>query len=479
MNKPYIKNSIDKLNPTEEQSQRMWERLSSTISENNKENTTMNIMTMNQKTNRAFRRVLTTAASIAAITIAGLAVNHATGGAISNTIKEVLGINQGRQDVIGNIQETQERTTSVYAPEIYYTDENIVIFGELRGLVIYDLKKEKVAGVIDVQDIDCVYFNSDEKETRIVKSEDKLILFNAEKNHPTGEYYIYDLSDCDGKKLPLNEKGDDKQQLTTYNNMWKTVDASYQHTFDLCQGNPKLEKLIHDDSHEVFVKYSERSFTWTDDAGNTCHRFFANKEDAFTLYTYDSTDNSITNVTLDLNTYDASNDDSASEVILNKFVYTGDNLAIKAICEYMETKYMNNYASEGQISIPGYVIYKEVEVDDEYLVFGNFWSYGYQLTGNVLEAASGGEMPACFHLKKTANGYNVVSVDIAGDGDDYVKGIKAFTKSYPELYDMFMEKDNDQRIQAMQEYLQMYVTDNNLDIEYFKEYGWDSIRIFN
>ena len=48
----------------------------------------------------------------------------------------------------------------------------------------------------------------------------------------------------------------------------------------------------------------------------------------------------------------------SESVELKQFVYNGKKPAIKAICEYMEPQYREEYESFEQIYIPAYTIYK-------------------------------------------------------------------------------------------------------------------------
>jgi hypothetical protein len=120
-----------------------------------------------------------------------------------------------------------------------------------------------------------------------------------------------------------------------------------------------------------------------------------------------------------------------------------------------------------------------VEKGGELLVFGNFWSFGYLQTGTLLESTGGGEYPACFHLRESGDGYEVVSVDSAGDGAKYAEDIKTFTKGYPGLYRKYMNHDGNkkEREKARKTYLQMYVQGSGLDIRYYKDFGWDPEEI--
>lgn len=125
--------------------------------------------------------------------------------------------------------------------------------------------------------------------------------------------------------------------------------------------------------------------------------------------------------------------------------------------------------------MPEYVIFKEVQKGNEYLVFGNFYEEGYRKVGNLLQSLSGGEMPACFHLKKEGEHYQVVKVDRAGDGAYYAKGIQKFTGDYPGLYERFMDSEELAGLhkKARKKYLRMYVKEHDLEVRGYKDFGWD------
>ena len=45
------------------------------------------------------------------------------------------------------------------------------------------------------------------------------------------------------------------------------------------------------------------------------------------------------------------------------------------------------------------------------------------------------------------------------------------------MYNKLMN-GNEGREEAIREYLRMYVGSNQLDIQYYKEFGWDPVKIF-
>lgn len=532
MEREIIKNSLDQLNPTEEQSKMMWERLQKAMAEKNeqevKDASTDNVVAfekretitneteiyneevteksdepqtesfveMEQETskvvsvnsrrgNKVLKRAMAVAAAIALIIVGTIGANVATDGAVYAAIMEWLKFDQGRQDVVGNMEDSTDRFNTVWAPDIYYLDDEKMVFGGLRGTIIYDLTKNQVSATIDTQKIDCVYFNSEEKQTHVLEDEDRIIVFNSENGVPSGSYYIYDLTMCNGQELEVSETSDDETLLNQYYEQWKALQNQYVDTFETFSEYKEVKSLFSIDYDD---KYSIESISWENAEKTPYYSFLAIQGNQYVLYHFDIDKEEFASVTLDLsqaiafeeNSTEASLGEVSEDgtIVLKQFIYYGDNKAIEAIYQYMEEDYLQ-YSEEDKVWIPGYVIHKEVEKDGEYLVFGNFWSYGYQLTGTILESQSGTEMPACFHLKETESGeYEVVSVDTVGDGS-YAEDIQAFTADYPGLYDLFMEYDEEKRMAAQKEYVQMYVKGHSLDIEYYKEYGWDPVKIFD
>lgn len=530
MEREVIKKSLDQLNPTEEQSKMMWERLQKAMAEKNEQQVNdapadnvvafektetirneaedtinaevtekteeaqteavvetkqeaSNVVSINSRRGNKVKRAMAVAAAIALIIVGTVGANVATDGAVYAAIMKWLKFDQGRQDVVGNMEDTTNRNNTVWAPDVYYVDDEMVVFGGLRGLVIYDLTNNQVSATIDTQKIDCVYFNSKEKQTHVLKDGEHIIVFNSQNGEPVGEYYIYDLTMCNGQELEVSETGNDETLLAQYYEQWNALQDHYVDTFETFSEYEEIEFLFSIDYDD---KYSLKSFSWANVDKISYYSFLAIQDDQYVLYHFDIEKEEFTSVALDLTQTIVFEEDSTEAslgevsedgtIVLKQFVYYGDNKAIEAICKYMEEDYLL-YSEEDKVWIPGYVIYKEVEAGGEYLVFGNFWSYGYQLTGTVLESQSGTEMPACFHLKESENGYEVVSVDTAGDGS-YAEDIQAFTADYPGIYDLFMEYDDEKRMDAQKEYMQMYVKGHNLSIEYYKEYGRDPIKIF-
>ena len=494
VNHENISASLDKLNPTAEQSERMWERLSAAMEEQGKpkQETTGKTVDIekvrkNKKKKKGLAyRVMQVAAAIAVMLVIGAAADSMTGGQVYAAIKELLSFGQSRQDVAGNIADIQKRNTEVYAPEIYSCDGKIMVFGTLRGLIVYDMEQGKIAATVDTQAIDCVYYNSDSKRTCVVREGEKLVVFNMSGEQAEGAYHVFDLSQVNGGQLAVTETGNDTENLQLYVEAWKAQEEKYTDTFDFFCEDPKLGDIVTNRTDNE-SKYSERSIGWDDAEGKkkNCFIYVQNGQYYYSIYDYET--DAVQTVLMNLEETIASgtglqgeageSTSTALPVTLPEFTYMGDNPAIEAIWEYNKADAMGSYGFGEQVVIPGYMIFKEVQTEDELLVFGNFYEYGFQLMGNVLECTSGGEKPACYHLKKTSEGYEVVNVEVTGDGAMYDAGIREFTKDYPEVYEMYFSGDPDARENAMVEYVSMYVRGNHLDVKYVKEYGWDPIPL--
>ncbi len=492
-----IKNSLDKLNPTKEQSMAMWGRLEKTIAEREVSNATDKVTESkavvsddenqkvvsfdsfeSKKKPKRVGKIFTRVAAAIIVVFVAFGIDKITGGHVYAAIKDLLNIDQGRQDIVGNIEDDIDEYHNIYAPNIYHMDGKMLVFGGLRGLIIYDLNNNVVTGTIDTQKIGCIYFNSDTKETHIVKDEDKIVVFNSENDKPYGDYYIYSFENLNGGELEPVEIGNDAELLKDYYSKWMTVYETYVYTFDMAEGNQQLSDVVYSD-----YTHGEFSFSWMSSSGENCNSFLVEGDKEYVLYTYNNGDGSVITQDIDLSkvmTEATTGATTNSEnVVLTEYVYTGDNKAIEAIYNYMRPEYMKMFGDESQIYIPAYIIYQEIDAGDEYLVFGNFNIHGYKLTGNILESVSGAEMPGCAHLKRTDSGFELINIEFVGDGENYDLDIREFTKDYPEVYDMYFDYQPERDKEIREEYIRMYVTDNNLGVEYYKDYGWDPIKLFD
>lgn len=383
--------------------------------------------------------------------------------------KEVLYVEQGGQSVVDVAKGILERGLAVYAPDIEFIDDTYVVFGNLRGIIVYNRETKKVAGTIDTQTTGCVYYDSQEKMTHVVKVENELVVFNSENGKAYGSFYKYLIEDINAE-YPVIETGEDKAELDKYYEMWENSQKKYVSAFEEFSDVFDFDNLV----NVKYGVYSEQSKTWVDVSGKTKMSFLTVEGEQYYLHTYDENKNVVSVEELVLS------DGGSDGVSIPTFSYTGDDKVRQAIWDYFY-KDVVSCAEEGEILIPAFVIAKEVKDDEEILVFGNFWTYEFELNGNLLEDSGGGATAACFHLIQTDTGYDVIYAEEAEDGGLFDESIKKMSKGYPGLYMKWMycimygEKERDE---ALLESLRMYVEDNELDIQYYKMYGWDPVKIF-
>ena len=67
-------------------------------------------------------------------------------------------------------------------------------------------------------------------------------------------------------------------------------------------------------------------------------------------------------------------------------------------------------------------------------------------------------------------------MDVVGDGSDFEPTAK---KIFGEHYDAFMKDGEDEKVreELRAQIIANYVAANNLDIKYYKDYGWDPVAL--
>lgn len=164
------------------------------------------------------------------------------------------------------------------------------------------------------------------------------------------------------------------------------------------------------------------------------------------------------------------------ESALPAFKYTGNKKELAVICEYLLEKKAPLY-KDADVFIPAPVIFGIREKGGETLVFGNFWIFGYDLSGATLICESGGAMPACFHLAKDGDSYKVTKVEQAEDGAGFTDSIEKMTKGYKKIRKKMLVSNEKKEKQVRRNWIRNYVQANNLAVTAYKDYGWDPVSV--
>lgn len=481
--KNQLKQAFDGLNPTGEQLNRIWQKIET------------GEVTGMIRYIRPVKYAVAAAAVVVIISLSGIGINAATDGKVSETISDIWSrISGHEQEIVNEAVKIPVNGIEVYAPEILYIDDYMLIFGTQRGVIVYDRRQSAVIGTIDTQSIGCNYFDGDRMQTCVAVSEDGIAVFNAERERPFGSYYLFDLIPGTDGMLKLVDTGDSGEKLDEYYKLWDWHQMQRMDTFDYFIEKEQVAELVFQDEKDGPKKmYSRFAASWINSAGEYYTSFLVIRDNEYELFSFHERLRKIEILPLNLEIIagteqaettipdEPSQDTSqtAENQSLPEFVYTGDDPAVKAICAYMKQEQGDHYLSpEGSVWIPHFIVLKQIEEGDELLVFGNFWTMYYVRIGNMLENCSGGECPACFHLKKTADGYTVIGYDQAEDGSGYTESIRRFTEGYQGVYEAFMNLNNEQWEAARKEYVRMYVENHHLPIEFVKDYGWDPVNLY-
>ena len=147
-----------------------------------------------------------------------------------------------------------------------------------------------------------------------------------------------------------------------------------------------------------------------------------------------------------------------------------------AVADYLENEIGKNYA-EGEVCISSpFVISTEFGNLDDILVWGDFWVFNYNLSGDTLKTVSGGNHPGLMHLKQTKDGCEVTKFEVVADGaGNEESAIKIFGDQYEGFRDINsnVEKREDIRRHFVSDYLKKH----NMSATMIQDYGWPAVEL--
>lgn len=358
--------------------------------------------------------------------------------------------------------------------ELSYCSDNLAVFSDSVGSVIYDRTKKKVIAAVDLDKIGCDHFYSegDEEnpglETAIKVSKDQkwMIIYNQLQGKVNGNIYAYSLKQCDNMKLA---KITPSKQISEKDKLYQTIIKDHKHTQ---KKSDSIPGKIGDKIRAMDVSSSKYAYQWKDSKGIRKQSVLVVDKDGLKLYTLSRKENQpdIQSEMINLKT----SDKIKLNTKLPEYEYTGKDLRIKAVFD--ETKKRSDEdKEEGLVTIPMLNIYKIVETKSGAKVYANFWSETYYRYGSLLKNYSGGSCPGVMYLKKTKDGYRVTKTRYAEDGESLERSIWKLCKGYPDVA-IRMMKDSVTQNQR-KKVLQKYVSQNKLKIKAYKEYGWQYVNL--
>ncbi len=386
---------------------------------------------------------------------------------------------ESKEKVVGEAMKLMQKM-GAYAPDLCAINEDYLAFTNLQGMVIYDRENGKVASVIDLQELDCNNFDSDSRFTRILPTDNGMILFN-EKAGKTEDTY-YKVSFQDGLEKPeitrcsQKETGKDlKRRYSSYQS-----DVVRETDWNLAEKNLYSERDL----------YSRNSLCWQ--AGQEKNRSFLgihteSSEDDKCYYIVLHEDRNTGKVTREKLNIDLEWERNDGDK-LPEFTYRGKDEIRSAIYNHLmagdaySVIYQEEDEQEGSICIPFIQYhYGTVKKKDKIVMFCAINTCSYIKTGDILEEMGGSVRDAKIVLEKNNGSYTVKQIDVVkGDGAKHFPALKKVLKGYPELIQDYLDFDFNKPYTFRKEQrhvIRQYVKNNGLDIKYFKAYGWDKVKL--
>ena len=147
-----------------------------------------------------------------------------------------------------------------------------------------------------------------------------------------------------------------------------------------------------------------------------------------------------------------------------------------AVNDYLVNVIGKNYA-EAEYCIPSpFIISMDEGNKDDVLVWGDFWVFNYDISGDTLKTVSGGNHPGLMHLKKTDKGFEVTNFEVVEDGEGNMESAK---RIFGDNYDAFWEVNSNQekREDIRLHFIADYVKEHNLPVKMVQDYGWPAVEL--
>lgn len=147
-----------------------------------------------------------------------------------------------------------------------------------------------------------------------------------------------------------------------------------------------------------------------------------------------------------------------------------------AISDYLVQEIGMQYR-QGELCIPTLMIVSAQEISaDQAWVWGDFWIWWYNRQGDTLVTVSGGNHSGLMTIQQQEGKFKVESFEQTVDGAGNDASARRIFRSHYDIY-CNMHSNQDVREAVRREQLTEYVKSHNLNISYYKDYGWDAVKL--
>ena len=140
----------------------------------------------------------------------------------------------------------------------------------------------------------------------------------------------------------------------------------------------------------------------------------------------------------------------------------------QAISDYL-VREIAPYYLQGELCVPSLMMVRE----EDSCVWGDFWVYWYNISGDTLKTVSGGSHSGRMTICETADSLYVTAFEQTEDGAGNDASARRIFGSYYDIY-MNMHSNESVREAVRREQLFEYVQQNGLNVHYYQDYGWEA-----
>ena len=147
-----------------------------------------------------------------------------------------------------------------------------------------------------------------------------------------------------------------------------------------------------------------------------------------------------------------------------------------AISDYL-VKEIGVHYMQGELCIPTLMIVSAQETGaNQARVWGDFWIWWYNQSGDTLMTVSGGNHSGVMNIIKQNGALHVTTFEQTVDGAGNDASARRIFGSHYDIYQN-MHSNQDVREAVRREQLGEYVKSHNLKVSYYKDYGWDAVKL--
>ena len=130
------------------------------------------------------------------------------------------------------------------------------------------------------------------------------------------------------------------------------------------------------------------------------------------------------------------------------------------------------YYLQGELCIPSLMMVRETDS----CVWGDFWVFWYKIEGDTFKTVSGGSHPGKMTLTYANNQPQVIDFERVEDGSRFMPTAKRIFGDYLDIF-MNMHSNESVREAVRREQLSEYVQQNNLNVHYYQDFGWEARKL--